>query len=198
MAEYGYIRISSKDQNPNRQFDAMVNRGITDKMVFVDRMSGKDFKRPAYQKLIKRLRKDDLIVIKSIDRLGRNYDEILEQWRIITREIEANIEVLDIPLLNTASESNGLTGKLISDLVLQILAYVAETERAFIRQRQKEGIAAAMTRGVVFGRPKVNNSEYFNDAYKLWMAGTLTTREAAEYAGMSHTTFFRRLKDMKL
>lgn len=198
MAEYGYIRISSKDQNPNRQFDAMENRGINDKMVFVDRMSGKDFKRPAYQKLIKRLTKNDLVVIKSIDRLGRNYEEILEQWRVITKEIGANIEVLDIPLLNTASERDELTGKLISDLVLQILAYVAETERAFIRQRQREGIAAAMNRGVVFGRPKVDNSDCFNEAYELWNAGALSTREAAKFAGMSHTTFYRRSKELQM
>lgn len=135
MAHYGYVRISSKDQNPDRQLDAMVGCGIRRKDIFVDRMSGKDFQRPAYMNLLKIIRSGDCIVIKSIDRLGRNYCEILDQWRLITKEKRVDIEVLDMPLLNTTTEVNGLTGIFISDLVLQILAYVAETERSFIRQR---------------------------------------------------------------
>lgn len=195
MAEYGYIRISSKDQNPDRQFDAMGNRGILSRNIYVDRQSGKDFDRPEYQRLLKKLKNGDLLVVKSIDRLGRNYDEILEQWRLITKEKEANIEIIDMPLLNTASEQDGLTGKLIVDLVLQLLAYVAETERDFIRKRQSEGIAAAKLRGVQFGRPRTEVSEDFTIACDAWKKGVLTSRKAAEMAGMSHTTFYRRCRD---
>ncbi|QFJ54806.1 recombinase family protein [Pseudobutyrivibrio xylanivorans] len=197
MVEYGYIRISSKDQNTDRQFDALMKRGISKRNIFVDELSGKNFDRPEYQKMIKKLKKDDLVVAKSIDRLGRNYDEILNQWRIITKEKEANIEILDMPLLNTTTEVNGLTGKFISDLVLQILAYVAETERIFIRQRQSEGIVAARERGVVFGRPKKALSESFQQACNEWNAGAITSREAAEKAGMSHSTFYRRCKETR-
>ncbi len=198
MAEYGYIRISSKDQNPDRQFDAMESRGIITRNIYVDKQSGKDFDRPEYQKMLKKLRRDDLLVVKSIDRLGRNYDEILEQWRVITKEKEANIEILDMPLLNTASEQDGLTGKLIVDLVLQLLAYVAETERDFIKRRQSEGIAAAKIRGVRFGRPKSDVSENFFSACTAWKNGDMTSRKAAEIAGMSHTTFYRRCKEYQM
>ena len=141
MKKYGYVRVSSKDQNLNRQLDALANHGIESKNIYIDKLSGKDFSRPSYKKMISRLRQKDVVVIMSIDRLGRNYDEILEQWRIITKEKQADIIVLDMPLLNTNYERDGLTGVFISDLVLQILAYVAETERSFIRQRQAEGIS---------------------------------------------------------
>ena len=198
MAEYGYIRISSKEQNPDRQFDAMKSRGIILRNIYVDRQSGKDFNRPEYQKLLRKLKHDDLLVVKSIDRLGRNYDEILEQWRYITKEKDADIEVLDMPLLNTASERDGLTGKLITDLVLQLLAYVAETERDFIRQRQSEGIEAAMARGVCFGRPKTKITDSFEVAYNLWRNGEITSRKAAQMAGMKHTTFYRRCKEVQM
>ena len=196
MAEYGYIRISSKDQNPDRQFDAMETRGIDSQFIFIDRQSGKNFERPKYQEMLKKLKQKDLLVVKSIDRLGRNYDEILEQWRYITKEKDADIEILDMPLLNTTSEQDCLTRKLISDLVLQLLAYVAETEREFIRQRQSEGIAAAMARGVKFGRPKTAVSNDFRTAYIAWKNGYLTSRQAAELAGMSHSTFYRRSKEL--
>lgn len=135
MKKYGYVRVSSKDQNLNRQLDALANHGIESKNIYIDKLSGKDFSRPSYKKMISRLKQNDTVVIMSIDRLGRNYDEILEQWRIITKEKQADIIVLDMPLLNTNYERDGLTGVFISDLVLQILAYVAETERSFIRQR---------------------------------------------------------------
>ena len=150
MEKYGYIRVSAKDQNPGRQFIALEENQIRRENIFLDKMSGKDFARPAYKKLLSSLKPGDLVVIKSIDRLGRNYSEILEQWRKITKEIGASIHVIDMPLLNTDVTQEDLTGIFISDLVLQILAYVAETEKTFIKQRQTEGIAAAKARGIRF------------------------------------------------
>lgn len=141
--KYGYIRVSTKDQNPERQYQAMGKMGVDKKNIYEDKMSGYSFSRPAYKKMIKRMKSNDVLVIKSIDRLGRNYSEILEQWRMLTKEKKIDIQVIDMPLLNTDSENEGLTGTFISDLVLQILAYVAETERSFIKQRQAEGIAIA-------------------------------------------------------
>lgn len=195
MQQYGYIRVSTGEQNPERQFLAMQARGIAPKHIFMDQMSGKDFQRTGYRKLVKKLKKGDLLVIKSIDRLGRNYGEILEQWWNITREIGADIEVLDMPLLNTAAGHDDLTGVFISDLVLQILAYVAETERAFIRSRQSEGIAAAQARGVQFGRRKKEVPEDFQQYYRLWTQGEITVRQAAEKLRMSSSTFYRRCKE---
>ena len=194
MRIYGYARISTKDQNLDRQLDAFAERGISEKYIYIDRESGKDFDRAQYKKLIKKLKGGDCVVFKSIDRMGRNYGEILEQWRIITKEIGANIEVLDMPLLNTTKEKEGLTGMFISDLVLQILAYVAETERTFIKQRQKEGILAAKNRGIQFGRPKIEDTEFFTEAYQKWISGKVTSREGAEMAKMSHSTFYRRCR----
>ncbi len=194
MRIYGYARISTKDQNLDRQLDAFAQRGISEKYIYIDRESGKDFDRAQYKKLIKKLKGGDCVVFKSIDRMGRNYGEILEQWRIITKEIGANIEVLDMPLLNTTKEKEGLTRMFISDLVLQILAYVAETERTFIKQRQKEGILAAKNRGIRFGRPKIEDTEMFEEAYQKWMSGEVTSREGAEMAQMSHSTFYRRCR----
>ncbi|MBE5906600.1 MAG: recombinase family protein [Lachnospiraceae bacterium] len=194
MAIYGYVRVSSKDQNPDRQLKALKKRKVD--YIYVDKFSGKDFERPAYKKMISQVKEGDLIIIKSIDRLGRNYQEILEQWRTLTKEIKVNIEVLDMPLLNTTVDSNnGLTGIFISDLVLQILAYVAETERTFIRQRQKEGIAVAKEKGVQFGRNKIEEPEKFNTSYLLWKNEKMSIRKAAELCGMSYTTFYRRAKE---
>lgn len=198
MQQYGYIRVSTRDQNPERQLLAMYNRGISRKYIYLDKMSGKDFQRSEYQKLIKRLKKGDLLVIKSIDRLGRNYGEILEQWKKITQRIGADIEVLDMPLLNTRTGHDDLTGVFISDLVLQILAYVAETERSFIRSRQSEGIAAAQARGIHFGRQKKEVPEEFQHYYRLWTQGEITVRQAAEKLGMSSSTFYRRCKEETL
>ncbi len=195
MQQYGYVRVSTRDQNPERQFLAMQNRGILRQCIYLDKMSGKDFQRTGYQKLLKKLKKGDLLVIKSIDRLGRNYGEILEQWRKITREIGADIEVLDMPLLNTSAGHDDLTGAFISDLVLQILAYVAETERSFIRSRQREGIAAAKARGVQFGRQKNEVPQEFQRYYRLWLQGEITVRQAAKELGMSSSTFYRRCKE---
>lgn len=195
MRKYGYVRVSSKDQNLNRQLDALKERGILSKNIFVDKMSGKDFERPSYNKLLSRLKKGDLIVVMSIDRLGRNYDEILKQWRRITKEKEVDIEVIDMPLLNTNYERDGLTGIFISDLVLQILAYVAETERTFIKQRQAEGIESAKQRGVKFGASRMDVPNEFYRYYEMWISGEITMRKAAIYAGMSYSTFYRRAKE---
>ena len=192
MKTYGYIRVSSKDQNPERQLIAIRECGIGDKEIYVDRMSGKSFERPQYLKLLRRLKKGDLLVIKSIDRLGRNYSEILDQWRKITKEIGANIQVLDMPLLNTSCGHENLTGVFIADLVLQILAYVAETERSFIKQRQAEGIAAAKARGVKFGCEKCELPEEFEQYFELWSKGEISSRKAAEHLHISHSTFYRR------
>lgn len=195
MKKYGYIRVSAKDQNPDRQLIALRECHIQEKDIFLDKMSGKDFERPQYIKLLKRLKKGDLLVVKSIDRLGRNYGEILEQWRKITKEIGADIQVLDMPLLNTDSMHENLTGVFISDLVLQILAYVAETERLFIKQRQVEGIAAAKARGVKFGCEKNELPKQFEKYFQMWVNGEISTRKAAEELHISHSTFYRRCKE---
>lgn len=192
MERYGYVRVSAKDQNPERQLLAMQEQKISKEKIYLDKMSGQDFSRPQYVKLLKKLKKGDVIVIKSIDRLGRNYGEILEQWRKITKEIGADIQVIDMPLLNTNSFHEDLTRVFISDLVLQILAYVAETERAFIKQRQAEGIAAAKLKGVQFGCKKTELPDEFEEYYQLWRKGEISLRKAAEALQMNHTTFYRR------
>ena len=195
MERYGYIRVSSKDQNPDRQLLAMQEQKIKKYNIYLDQMSGKDFARPQYHKLLRKLRKGDVLIIKSIDRLGRNYGEILEQWRIITKEIGAEIQVLDMPLLNTGGMQEDLTGVFIADLVLQILAYVAETERTFIRQRQAEGIAAAKQKGVQFGCRKQDTPDGFETYYALWKERKLSVRKAAELCQMNYSTFYRRCKE---
>ena len=197
MEEYGYVRVSSKEQNTDRQLDALEERGVQERHLFIDKMSGKDFQRPQYQKMLRKLKQGDLVIIMSIDRLGRNYEEILEQWKIITKEKEANIEVLDMPLLNTYETKNGLTGMFVADLVLQILAYVAEIERTFIKQRQAEGIAAAKKRGVKFGPEKKSNPERLEEYREKWCRGEVTVREAAAALGVSNSLFYRRCKELK-
>lgn len=195
MKKYGYARVSAKDQNPDRQLIALRELGIPEKNIFLDMMSGHSFTRPAYIKLLKNLKKGDVLIIKSIDRLGRNYGEILEQWRTITKKTGADIQVIDMPLLNTNSMNGDLTGVFISDLVLEILAYVAETERTFIKQRQAEGIAAAKSKGVRFGREKKQVPEGFEEYFELWKKGKVTTREAAKQLEMSHSSFYRQCKE---
>ena len=195
MAKYGYVRVSSKDQNIDRQTDALLECGLQKSNIFVDHMSGKDFERPAYKKLLTKVKSGDAIVIKSIDRLGRNYNDILDQWRYITKEKEVDIKVLDMPLLNTGMEESGLTGMLISDLILEILAYVAETERAFIWQRQREGIESAKRRGVKFGRSKAEIPDDFEIIYSQYMKGEHTIRSAAQLSGLSPSTFYRRCRE---
>lgn len=186
--QYGYIRVSSKDQNEDRQRIAMQEFGIPDKNIFIDKQSGKDFMRPGYLQLVKKLKPGDTLTIKSIDRLGRNYNEILEQWHMITKEKQVAIVVLDMPLLDTR-HGRDLTGTLIADIVLQLLSYVAQTEREFIRQRQAEGIAAAKQRGVKFGRPAMECPSGFADIHAAWQRGELSARGAAKELGVSPSTF---------
>ncbi len=187
---YGYIRVSSKDQNEDRQRIALEQQGIPQNHLHTDKQSGKDFERPAYQQLIKKLKQGDVLIIKSIDRLGRNYDEILAQWRTITKKIGASIVVLDMPLLDTR-RNNDLTGTLIADIVLQLLSYVAQTEREFIRQRQSEGIAAAKNRGVHFGAYPTERPDTFDHYHTQWRNGTISARNAAKNLNVTHKTFLR-------
>lgn len=189
--EYGYIRVSSKEQNIDRQMAALLKEGLEKKHIFIDKQSGKDFDRPSYKRLLKKLKKEDVLIIKSIDRLGRNYTEILEQWHVITRVKQADIYVLDFPLLDTRKKDNDLTGTFISDLVLQILSYVAQTEREFIHQRQAEGIAAAQQRGVKFGRKPLDLPQNFYDAKDIYETGKISYRQAAELCGMTPSSFYR-------
>lgn len=195
MRKIGYIRVSTKEQNPDRQIAAMESYGIAKKNIYIDKMSGKDFARPEYIKMLARLKKGDILVIKSIDRLGRNYGEILEQWRYITREKQIDIEVIDMSLLNTNAYHDDLTGVFVSDLVLQILAYVAETERSFIKQRQAEGIAVAKEKGTKFGREKKELPATFEKYYEMWKDGKVSVRYGAKKSGMSAATFYRRCKE---
>ncbi len=197
MERYGYIRVSAKDQNPERQLLAMQEQEIKQKNIFLDKMSGKSFARPQYLRLLKQLKRGDVIIIKSIDRLGRDYEEILKQWSKITKEIGADIQVIDMPLLNTNTSHGDLTGVLIADLVLQILAYVAETERTFIRQRQAEGIAAAKQKGIQFGCRKKEVPTEFEEYYRLWREGKISLRKASEILGMNYSTFYRRCMEQK-
>ncbi|MEG2087456.1 MAG: recombinase family protein [Angelakisella sp.] len=190
---YGYIRVSSKDQNEDRQVIALSEFEILKSNLYLDKQSGKDFNRPAYRKLMKKLKKGDLMIIKSIDRLGRNYDEIIEQWRVITKEKSADIRVIDMPLLDTR-QGRDLTGTFIADIVLQLLSYVAQTERENIRQRQQEGIAAAHLRGVQFGRPAISIPEEYHKCYEKWKNGEIGSRAAAVALGVSQGTFLKWAK----
>ena len=194
---YAYLRVSTKEQNEDRQLAAIQGLEITEDHVFLDKESGKNFERPGYIKMKKALKKGDLLYIKSIDRLGRNYNEILDEWRILTRVKEIDIVVLDMPLLDTRMGKD-LTGTLISDLVLQILSYVAENEYRNIKQRQMEGIKAAKANGVKFGRPKIEVTEAFYVAAEKWKNGDISMGQAAKEAGLSFTTFYRRLKVAKI
>lgn len=187
---YAYVRVSSKDQNEARQLSAMEAFSIPPNRVYTDKQSGKDFDRPQYKKLMRKLRAGDTLVIKSIDRLGRNYEEILEQWRVITKDKGASIVVLDMPLLDTRRD-NDLTGTLIADIVLQLLSYVAQMERDFIRQRQAEGIALAKQNGVRFGRKPLAPPKEFETCVSLWRAGEISAREASKRLGIHHSTFAR-------
>ncbi len=191
--DYGYARVSTREQNELRQLVALEQFGLPESQIFVDKRSGKDFNRRSYKRLVRKLRPGDTLVIKSIDRLGRNYTEILEQWRLITKEKRAAIVVLDMPLLDTR-QSRDLTGTLIADIVLQLLSYVAQTEREFIHQRQAEGIAAAKANGVRFGRPLIEQPESFPAIKALWTSGGISAREAARQLGISAKTFARWAK----
>lgn len=188
---YGYIRVSTKEQCEDRQMIALLDFSVKEENIYMDKLSGKDFNRPQYQKLVRKMRQGDVLVVKSIDRLGRNYEEILEQWRIITKKKQADIVVLDMPLLDTRQTGRDLTGTFVADLVLQILSYVAQTERENIRQRQKEGIAAAKSRGVRFGRPRKAIPPEFSGLREEWEKGRISSREAAKKLNVSQDTFLR-------
>ena len=185
---YGYIRVSTREQNEDRQILALKELSIPEKNLFIDKQSGKDFERPQYRKMVRKLKKDDLLYIKSIDRLGRNYSEILEQWRILTKEKGIDMVVLDMPLLDTR-RGKDLMGTFLSDIVLQVLSFVAENERTNIRQRQAEGIAAAKARGVRFGRPPAPLPDNFHHLYQQWENGKITGTTAAKLCGMPLSTF---------
>ena len=191
MSIYGYIRVSSRDQNADRQLLSLRELSIPEEHIFTDKQSGKDFQRPQYQKLLRRLRRDDLLYVKSIDRLGRNYQEILEQWRMLTREKCVDIAVLDMPLLDTR-RGKDLMGTFLSDIVLQILSFVAENERLNIRQRQAEGIAAAKAKGVKFGRPPIPLPDNFHGIHRARRQKQLTLNQAAKACNMPAGTFYAK------
>ncbi len=190
---YGYIRVSSRDQNEDRQLMALNEVGIEQKRIYLDKKSGKDFDRPQYKKLMRKLKKDDLLYIKSIDRLGRNYEEILQQWRLLTKEKGIDIVVLDMPLLDTR-RGKDLMGTFLSDIVLQVLSFVAENERTNIKQRQAEGIAAAKAKGVKFGRPPRPLPDNFYEVHKAWRNKKLTLKEAAKACNMPTGTFYGKAR----
>lgn len=196
MSTYGYARISSTDQNKDRQILALKAVGVAKKNIFLDKKSGKDFNRPQYQKMLKKLKENDLLYITSIDRLGRNYPEIQEQWRVLTKELKVDICVMDMPLLDTR-KGKDLLGTFIADLVLQILSFVAETERENIRKRQAEGIAAAKARGVRFGRPKIELPENFLVIVIKWEKKEITLEIALQKLHISRATFYRKVKELK-
>ena len=190
---YGYIRVSSKDQNEDRQLIALNEVGVERKNIYLDKRSGKDFDRPQYKKLLRKLKKDDLLYIRSIDRLGRNYEEILQQWRVLTKEKGIDIVVLDMPLLDTR-RGKDLMGTFLSDIVLQVLSFVAENERTNIKQRQAEGIAAAKAKGVKFGRPPLPLPDNFYEIHKAWRSKKLTLKEAANACNMPVGTFYGKAR----
>lgn len=190
---YGYLRVSSRDQNEDRQRIALQEMDVSEKNIFIDKQSGKDFERPSYKRMVRRMKKDDLLYIKSIDRLGRNYEEILEQWRVLTKEKGIDIVVLDMPLLDTR-RGKDLMGTFLSDIVLQVLSFVAENERTNIRQRQAEGIAAAKARGVKFGRPALPYPDNFREIHRDWRNKKITLRQAANACGMPIGTFYGKAR----
>lgn len=190
---YGYVRVSSREQNEDRQLIALREVGVPEKQIFIDKLSGKDFDRPQYKNLLRRLDSNSVLYVKSIDRLGRNYADLNEQWRIITKEKGADVVVIDMPILDTRQEKN-LMGTFISDIVLTLLSYVAENERMNIRQRQAEGIAAAKARGVQFGRPPIPLPENFYEVHKLWREKKLTLKQAAKCCNLAESTFFDKAR----
>ena len=193
---YGYVRVSSKDQNEGRQIIAMEEVNVPEENIYVDKQSGKDFNRPKYKALVRKLREDDLLYIKSIDRLGRNYDEILDQWRVLTKVKKVDIAVIDMALLDTR-KGKDLMGTFIADLVLQLLSFISESERKNIKERQREGIEAAKIRGVKFGRPRKPLPENFDQLYNLWKTKEISAAEIARQCDITPATFYNRAKKMK-
>ena len=188
MPTYGYVRVSTREQNEDRQIIALHEQGVEDRNIYTDKQSGKDFDRPQYKRLLRKLKRDDLLYIKSIDRLGRNYEEIQNQWRVLTKDKGVDICVIDMPLLDTR-RGKDLVGTFVSDIVLQVLSFVAENERTNIRQRQAEGIAAAKARGVRFGKPPRSLPENFHEVYQRWRAKKISVSKAAAECGMPRSTF---------
>ena len=193
---FGYCRVSSQEQNEDRQLESMLNLGINERDIFIDKCSGKNFDRPQYNALKLQLREGDILVIKSIDRLGRNYKQICEEWRNITKDIKANIKVIDMPILDT-TKKDGLISEVISDIVLQLLSYVAEQERAFIKQRQAEGIKIAKEKGKHLGKPPIQYPDNWLDVYKIWKQGEITAREAMKRTNLKPTSFYKLAKNYK-
>ncbi len=194
---YGYVRVSTREQNEDRQMIALGKMEVPEENIYIDKQSGKDFERPMYNRMLQRLQEDDLIYVKSIDRLGRNYEEILEQWRVLTKEKKVDIVVIDMELLDTR-RGKDLMGTFLSDVVLQILSFVAENERKNIRERQKEGIEAAKMRGVQFGRPKRDLPDNFIQVCYRWKRGEILGKEAARLCGIPLTTFYGRAKEITI
>ena len=194
--KYGYVRVSTTQQHIDRQIDALLELGLDKSCIYIDYESGKDFNRKNYKKLIRKLKKDDLIIIKSIDRLGRDYNMIIDEWRLITKEKEADIMVIDMPLLDTCIEGKNLVGKFISDVVLQVLSFVAQNERETMRVRQAEGIKTAKARGVKFGRPRIIIPNNFEIVARQYLNKKITNKKACEILGMTRGSFFRYLKEL--
>lgn len=197
MADFGYVRVSTREQNTDRQIIAMQELGIEKACLYIDKQSGKDFHRPAYNRMIRNLQEGDILFVKSIDRLGRNYEEIIQQWRVLTRKKKIEIVVIDFPLLDTRRKDNDVTGIFIADLVLQILSYVAQIERENIKQRQSEGIAAAKAKGVQFGRPEKPIPKEFYEIYELWKVGFITAKDASNTLQIDHKTFKKWIGNTK-
>ena len=193
---YGYIRVSTQEQNIERQMIALLDAGMDRKDIYIDKQSGKNFKRPAYARMMRRVREGDLIIVKSIDRLGRNYQEIMEQWRIITKEKKVDIRIMDMPLLDT-TRTKDLLGTFISDVVLQLLSFVAENERNNIRQRQAEGIAAAKARGIRFGKPKIPMPDNFQELYQQWEMDYISTEDFAALCHVGRSTLYKRIREYR-
>lgn len=194
--QLGYVRVSSKDQNEARQISALLNFGISERDIYIDKQSGKDFNRTQYQVLLNNIRSGDLVVFLSLDRMGRNYTEIQEQWKYITTTLGADIKILDMPLLDTREEGNSLDRRFMCDLILQILAYVAEKERANIRSRQAQGIASAKSNNVKFGRPIISRPENWDEVYSLWQSGQITATTAMKQLGLKRSTFYKLAKEI--
>lgn len=193
--KYGYARVSTKEQNTDRQIHSLIKEGVDKKNIYVDKLSGKNFKRPQYRRMLRKLKKGDELYLKSIDRLGRNYEEIIEQWNYLSKGKEVELIVLDFPLLNTKNTVHGLTGRFLTDLVLQILSYVAQVERENIRQRQQEGIALAQKKGVRFGRPPMKKPSNFEEVLQLRREEKISIREGASLLQVSPATFYRWLQE---
>lgn len=196
--KYGYVRVSTAQQHIDRQIAALLELGLDKSCIYIDYESGKDFNRKNYKKLIRKLKKDDLVIIKSIDRLGRDYNMIIEEWRLITKEKEADIMVIDMPLLDTRIEGNNLVGKFISDIVLQVLSFVAQNERETMKVRQAEGIKTAKARGVKFGRPRITLPDNFKIVAKQYINKEITNKKACEILSMTRGSFFRYMKELNI